>query len=139
MDETKKVIEKSTGAQQLEKLLKEATAAGKISSKRLIDVLDAVDATEEEAASFYERLEAAGVEIDVGDILEVIGEQDEPAQELEKEPEPVDPEELMDSFPTGDPVHPGAGAGSCQTDERGRYGCPGSDGGGQSAPGGVCC
>ena len=104
MDETKKVIEKSTGAQQLEKLLKEATAAGKISSKRLIDVLDAVDATEEEAASFYERLEAAGVEIDVGDILEVIGEQDEPAQELEKEPEPVDPEKLMDSFPTGDPV-----------------------------------
>ena len=101
MDEKKK-----TGSALLDKLLKDATAAGKVSSKLLIETLDNADASEEEAAAFYEKLEAAGVEIDVGDILDVIGEQDIPAEEIQKEEEPevVDPETLMDNFPTGDPV-----------------------------------
>lgn len=96
----------NNGKELLEKLLEESIAAGKVSSKKLIETLDASEATEEETAAFYEKLESAGVEIDVEDILDVIGEQDIPAEELQKneEPEVVDPETLSDSFPTGDPV-----------------------------------
>ena len=54
-------------------LLVESKKAGKISSKKLIEALDAVDASEEQIEKYYDLLEENGVEIDVGDVLEILG------------------------------------------------------------------
>ena len=57
-------------------LLEESKKTKKIASKKLVDALDAVDATEEQTEQFYDVLEAAGVEIDVSDVLDLIGSAD---------------------------------------------------------------
>ena len=54
-------------------LLEEGKKSGKVSSKKLVETLDAVDATEEQSEQFYDVLEAAHVEIDVSDVLDLIG------------------------------------------------------------------
>ena len=54
-------------------LLEEGKKSGKVSSKKLVESLDAVDATEEQTEQFYDVLEAAHVEIDVSDVLDLIG------------------------------------------------------------------
>ena len=54
-------------------LLEEGKKSGKVSSKKLVETLDAVVATEEQTEQFYDVLEAAHVEIDVSDVLDLIG------------------------------------------------------------------
>ena len=54
-------------------LLEDGKKSGKVSSKKLVETLDAVDATEEQTEQFYDVLEAAHVEIDVSDVLDLIG------------------------------------------------------------------
>ena len=54
-------------------LLEEGKKSGKVSSKKLVETLDAVDATEEQTEQFYDVLEAAHVEIDASDVLDLIG------------------------------------------------------------------
>ena len=54
-------------------LLEEGKKSGKVSSKKLVETLDAVDATEEQTEQFYDVLEAAHVEIDVSNVLDLIG------------------------------------------------------------------
>ena len=61
---------------KLQALLLEAKKTGKVASKKLVETLDAVDATEEQTEKFYDVLEAAGVEIDVSDVLDLIGTAD---------------------------------------------------------------
>ena len=103
MDERNKMEEKSTNL--LQNLLKEAKKTGKVSSKVLIETLDASGASEEETAKFYEQLEAAGIEIDVDDILEVIGTQDESVVDLKDgDTTPENPEALLENVPVSDPV-----------------------------------
>ena len=58
---------------KLQSLLEESKKTGKVASKKLVETLDAVDATEEQTEKFYDVLEAAGVEIDVSDVLDLIG------------------------------------------------------------------
>ena len=58
---------------QVQALLEESKKTGKVASKKLVETLDAVDATEEQTEKFYDVLEAAGVEIDVSDVLDLIG------------------------------------------------------------------
>ena len=58
---------------KLQTLLLEAKKTGKVASKKLVETLDAVDATEEQTEKFYDVLETAGVEIDVSDVLDLIG------------------------------------------------------------------
>ena len=58
---------------KLAALLEESKKTGKVASKRLVETLDSVDATEEQTEQFYDVLEAAGVEIDVSDVLDLIG------------------------------------------------------------------
>ena len=60
-------------AAKLAQLLVESKKAGKISSKKLIEALDAVDASEEQIEKYYDLLEENGVEIDVGVVLEILG------------------------------------------------------------------
>jgi len=75
---------------KLEHLLVQSKASGKVSSKQLIETLDAIDATEAQTEAYYDLLEACGVEIDVGDVLELLGPEIEPPveelQSLEAEP-----------------------------------------------------
>ena len=61
---------------KLTALLEESKKTKKVASKKLVDTLDAVDATEEQTEQFYDVLEAAGVEIDVSDVLDLIGSAD---------------------------------------------------------------
>ena len=58
---------------KLQALLEESKKTGKVASKKLVETLDAVDATEEQTEKFYDVLETAGVEIDVSDVLDLIG------------------------------------------------------------------
>ena len=96
----------------LAQLLEKGKATKKIPSKLLIDTLDAMDADEQTTDRLYDALEAAGVEIDVDDVLEIIGKSDllEPsAQELEQEAEAESvtaaaAEDLSDGLPPTDPV-----------------------------------
>ena len=61
---------------KLTALLEEAKKTKKVASKALVEALDAADATEEQTEQFYDVLEAAGVEIDVSDVLDLIGSSD---------------------------------------------------------------
>ncbi len=58
---------------KLTALVNESKKTGKVASKVLVETLDAVDATEEQTETFYDVLEAAGIEIDVSDVLDLIG------------------------------------------------------------------
>ncbi len=58
---------------KLTALVTESKKTGKVASKRLVETLDAVDATEEQTEKIYDVLEEAGIEIDVSDVLELIG------------------------------------------------------------------
>ena len=58
---------------KLTALVSESKKNGKVASKLLVETLDAVDATEEQTETFYDVLETAGIEIDVSDVLDLIG------------------------------------------------------------------
>ena len=62
--------------QKLEALITEAKKTGKVSSKHLVETLDDVDATQDQTERFYDILEQAGIEIDVSDVLDLIGSAD---------------------------------------------------------------
>ena len=97
---------------RLDGLLEEGKKRGRLPSRQLIDTLDAIEADKETVERFYDELEAAGVEIDVSDVLEVLGDSIDPPptdQELqEMEGEELDLEEdtevLADGFKMDDPV-----------------------------------
>ena len=95
---------------KLDALLELGKKSGKISSKQLIDTLDAADADEQMTEKFYDELEAAGVEIDVSDVLEVLGQpqeelpDEEELKKVEEEAVVEDPEILADTFKLDDPV-----------------------------------
>ena len=57
---------------KLEVLLTEARQAGKISSKKMIEVLDSIEATDAQSEKFYDLLEAEQIEIDVSDVMELL-------------------------------------------------------------------
>lgn len=92
---------------KLAELLVESKKTGKVSSKKLIEALDAVDATEEQTEKYYDLLEENGVEIDVGDVLEILGPaplDDAPTetelQDLEAEPLADADEPLEEALPS---------------------------------------
>ena len=69
---------------------------GKIPSKLLIDTLDSIDADEETTERFYDTLEANGVEIDVSDVLEILGKAKDELLPTQSEIEDIEEEELVD-------------------------------------------
>ena len=87
-------------SKKLAELLSEAKKTGKVSSKKLIEALDAVDASEEQTEQYYDLLENNGVEIDVGDVLEILG----PAP-LDDAPTETELQSLEDE-PLGDASEP---------------------------------
>ena len=97
---------------KLVQLLQDGKKNGKVSSKQLIGTLDAVEATDEQSDRLYDLLEDEGIEIDVGDVLEILAAEGEPpAEELQSlEQEPLgdareEPEDVpVDAVKLDDPV-----------------------------------
>ena len=58
--------------QRLKSLIEIGKKEGKISSKQLLNTLDAIDADEKQTEMIYDALEKAGIEIDVSDVAEII-------------------------------------------------------------------
>ena len=94
---------------KLNELLEKGKATKKIPSRQLIETLDLLDADEQTTEQMYDALEAAGVEIDVDDVLELIGKADElePTSEQliqEEEKELVDTDAISEGLALTDPV-----------------------------------
>ena len=58
--------------QKLKSLIEIGRKEGKITSKQLLNTLDAIDADEKQTEQIYDALEKAGIEIDVSDVAEII-------------------------------------------------------------------
>ena len=95
---------------KLQELLEKGKATKKIPSRLLIETLDLLDADEQTTEQMYDALEAAGIEIDVDDVLEIIGKVDdlEPTSEQlsqeESEKELVDTDAISEGLALTDPV-----------------------------------
>lgn len=95
--------------EKLQLLLQNAKKEKRIASKDLIDTLDSIGADEQQTDMIYEALEAAGVEIDVSDVVEMLTKPDDMApseEELEliEEEKLIDTEEISDAMSVNDPV-----------------------------------
>lgn len=95
--------------ERLQKLLEKAKGSKRLASKDLIDALDAIDADEKQTDLIYEALEAAGVEIDVSDVVEMLQKPEElsPSDEdihLVEEEKLIDTEEMSEVMSLNDPV-----------------------------------
>ena len=95
---------------KLAELLVESKKTGKVSSKKLIEALDAVDATEEQTEKYYDLLEENGVEIDVGDVLEILGPAPLDGAPTETELQDLEAEPLADADEPLEEVLPADGA-----------------------------
>ena len=94
---------------KLNELLEKGKATKKIPSRQLIETLDLLDADEQTTEQMYDALEAAGVEVDVDDVLEIIGKVDElePTSEQlsqEEEADKVDTDAISEGLALTDPV-----------------------------------
>ena len=85
-------------------LLTEGKKSGKVSSKLLIETLDAIDSSEEQTEQVYDLLEQSGIEIDVGDVLEILAPP--AAADLENlEDLPTDQDlQQLEELPLADPA-----------------------------------
>ena len=95
--------------EKLQKLLEEGKKKKIIPSKKLIDTLEAIDADEQQTSMIYDALEAAGIEIDVSDVVELLTKPDDmaPSEEelrLMEEEKLVDTEEMSETMSINDPV-----------------------------------
>ena len=95
---------------KIDALMEQGKAAGKLSSKVLIDTLDAMGADDELSDRIYEQLESAGIEIDISDVMDVIGKPLEltpTEEELQNTADEVvveDPNALAETFKLDDPM-----------------------------------
>ena len=94
---------------KLQELLEKGKETKKILSGQLIETLDAMDADEQMTEKLYDALEAAGIEINVDDVLEIIKKSDdlEPsAEQLEQKEEEalIDTEAISEGIALTDPV-----------------------------------
>ena len=95
--------------EKLRQLLERAKKEKKISSKDLIDTLEAIDADEQQTDLIYDALEAAGVDIDVSDVVELLQKPDDmlPSREeleLVEEEKLADTDDLSEGVSVSDPV-----------------------------------
>ena len=90
---------------KLADLLAEGKKTGKVSSKQLIETLDAIDATEEQTERFYDLLEQSGIEIDVGDVLEILNPPPlDTLDDLDDELPSESDLQTLDEEPLADPI-----------------------------------
>ncbi len=106
MDEKQKDVQMH---EKLKQLLEMAKKDKRIASKDLIDALDSIDADERQTDLIYDALEAAGIEIDVSDVVEMLTKPEDMAPseedlELIEEEKLVDTEEMSEVMSLNDPV-----------------------------------
>ena len=99
-----------TDQKTLSNLLTESKKTGKVSSKVLIETLDAIHASDEMADQVYDLLETACIEIDVADVLDLLSPDvvdevptEEDLQNLEQDPMAVWRKARKRSFPIPPP------------------------------------
>ena len=97
--------------EKLKELIERGKQAGKLSSKELLDVLEELTLEPDQLDKFYDTLENLGIETTGEDYLLTVEEEEEEnpdAQQLKElelsAEEVVDPETLVDTFSTDDPV-----------------------------------
>ncbi len=95
--------------EKLQQLLERSMKEKKVASKDLIDTLDSIDADEQQTDMIYDALEAAGIEIDISDVVELLTKPEEmlPSEEdiqLVEEEKLVDTDEISESMSVNDPV-----------------------------------
>ena len=95
--------------EKLQQLLERSMKTKKVTSKDLIDTLDSIDADEQQTDMIYDALEAAGVEIDISDVVEMLAKPEEmlPSEEdlqLVEEEKLVDTDEISEAMSLNDPV-----------------------------------
>ncbi len=95
--------------EKLQELLEQGKKNKKIASKDLIDVLDSIDADEEQTDLIYNALEENGVEIDVTDVVELLQKPDDmlPSEEdirMVEEEKLVDTDQMAEVMSVNDPV-----------------------------------
>ena len=105
--EIMKVVEGVAGAEKLAELIEKGKKKGKLSSSELLDVLEDMELGTDQMDKIYDTLENLGVETVGEDYIPDLADTIEPpAEEMEEitEEEIVDPNSLIDTFGTDDPV-----------------------------------
>ena len=105
--EIMKVVEGIPGAEKLAELIERGKKKGSLSSSELLDVLEDMDLGSEQMEKIYDTLENLGIDT-AGEyyIPELPDDVEPPVEDMEEisEEEMVDPNALMDTFGTDDPV-----------------------------------
>ena len=105
--EIMKVVEGVQGADKLSELIERGKKKGNLSSSELLDVLEDMDLSAEQMDKIYDTLENLGIDT-VGEdyIPDLPDDLEPPLESMEEIPEEeiVDPNAMVDSFGTDDPV-----------------------------------
>ena len=105
--ELMKIVGDIPGADKLAELIERGKKKGKLSSSELLDVLEDMDLGTEQMDKIYDTLENLGIETVGEDYMPDLADTVEPpVEEMEEitEEEIVDPNALIDTFGTDDPV-----------------------------------
>ena len=105
--EIMKVVEGVAGAEKLGELIERGKKKGHLSSSELLDVLEDMELGTDQMDKIYDTLENLGIETVGEDYIPDLADTGEPpVEEMEEisEEEIVDPNALMDTFGTDDPV-----------------------------------
>ncbi len=105
--EIMKVVGDIPGADKLAELIERGKKKGKLSSSELLDVLEDMELGTDQMDKIYDTLENLGIDTVGEDYMPELADTAEPpAEEMEEiaEEEIVDPNSLIDTFGTDDPV-----------------------------------
>ena len=105
--EIMKVVEGVPGAEKLTELIERGKKKGSLSASELLDVLEDMDLGAEQMDKIYDTLENLGIDTVGEDYIPELPDDAEPpleAMEEITEEEMVDPNAMVDSFGTDDPV-----------------------------------
>ena len=95
--------------EKLQQLWEKGKKEKKLASAELIDALEEIDADEKQTDMIYDALEAAGIELDVSDVVELLQKPEELAPSAEdlslvEEEKLLDTEEISETMSVNDPV-----------------------------------
>ena len=95
------------GSEKLMEIFAKGKAKGKLSSSDLMETIDEMNLESEQLDQIYDSLETLGIDIGTAEAIDSnIDDVEPPMEEIAgiEEEELVDPNELVDSFSTDDPV-----------------------------------
>jgi len=105
--ELMKIVGNVPGAEKLTELFEKGKKKGKLSAREIMDVLEELDLGAEQMDKIYDTMENLGIDA-VGEdyVVELPDDLDPPMENIEEIPEEemVDPNSMVDSFGTDDPV-----------------------------------